>query len=378
MRERSESGTLIERDFIRLKPYYVYSILCMIVRTYSQWYNSMTQALIPVLEAREGAITKLCHWANSDLTHDNSDDFLILKECLDAKLSERTRRTYLYGYKSFAEFLGVSIPEAGRLLLSSSHGDANRTVFRFRTWLQDKGLAAKTINSKLDALSALVTFARVIDRITWTLDVDRFKVTKYRDTKGPGMTGFQRMLTCAEQRRDRLGIRDQCLISLLYDLALRRAEVSALDLDDVDLKAEEPRLTIRGKGRYEDEFMTIPIPTQALLAAWLKVRGPAPGPLFYNFDRSSKGRHNDRRLSGTSINRIVHKLAHQAEVKTSAHGLRHAAITAARDLTNGNVLSMREFSRHRDLNTLMDYCRNREDLAGSVARLVADRARLEK
>ena len=53
------------------------------------------------------------------------------------------------------------------------------------------------------------------------------------------------------------------------------------------------------------------------------------------------------------------------------HGLRHSAITAALDLTRGNVRAVQKFSRHRDVRVIERYDANRNDLAGQVARQLA-------
>ena len=55
------------------------------------------------------------------------------------------------------------------------------------------------------------------------------------------------------------------------------------------------------------------------------------------------------------------------------HGLRHAAITAALDLT-GDLRAVQRFSRHRDVRVLTRYDDNRADLGGVVARTVASAA----
>ena len=52
------------------------------------------------------------------------------------------------------------------------------------------------------------------------------------------------------------------------------------------------------------------------------------------------------------------------------HGLRHAAITAALDATNGNTRAVQKFSRHRKLETLSLYDDSRTDLGGQVAALI--------
>jgi len=46
----------------------------------------------------------------------------------------------------------------------------------------------------------------------------------------------------------------------------------------------------------------------------------------------------------------------------------HAAVTAALDLTNGNIRTVQSFSGHADPQTVMKYDDNRLDLAGDVAK----------
>ena len=58
-------------------------------------------------------------------------------------------------------------------------------------------------------------------------------------------------------------------------------------------------------------------------------------------------------------------------LKVWPHGLRHAAITEALDLTGGDVRKVQRFSRHRDLQTLTIYDDARIDMGGEVAKLVA-------
>ena len=61
-----------------------------------------------------------------------------------------------------------------------------------------------------------------------------------------------------------------------------------------------------------------------------------------------------------------------AGVRARPHGLRHAAITEALELTGGDVRRVQRFSRHRSLQTLLRYDDNRQDLAGGVARRLVE------
>jgi integrase/recombinase XerC len=77
-------------------------------------------------------------------------------------------------------------------------------------------------------------------------------------------------------------------------------------------------------------------------------------------------------MTRRSRHRIVRALgAHVGLGVVRPHGLRHAAITEALELTRGDVRAVQQFSRHRDLRTLMIYDDNRQDLAGEVARRLA-------
>ena len=139
-----------------------------------------------------------------------------------------------------------------------------------------------------------------------------------------------------------------------------------LDLEHLDL--ERGRLAIRGKGRAEREWLTLPAPTRHALADWLESRSPQPGPLFVNVDRARKG---SGRLTPQSVYRIVRSLGQKAGLgDVRPHGLRHAAITAALD-GGHDLRTVARYSRHRSIQTLTIYDDNRQDLAGMVAADVA-------
>ena len=72
---------------------------------------------------------------------------------------------------------------------------------------------------------------------------------------------------------------------------------------------------------------------------------------------------------------MVRALGAAVGLSVRPHGLRHAAIAAALDLT-GDLRAVRRFSRHRDVWTVGRYDDNRADLGGKVAQLVAATAAL--
>lgn len=284
----------------------------------------------------------------------------------------RTVEAYGRDLEDFRAFTGAaSVQAAADHLLSLGHGGANACALAYRAALVGRGLSPATVNRRLAAVRSLVKLARTVGVVPWSLEVPAVKSQRYRDTRGPGRAGFVRLVASLDARRDPKGLRDRAVCRLLYDTALRRGEVVALDVADVELAAAAASVSVLGKGRTERERVTLPAETRAAVAAWLAVRGTAPGPLFRSMDRAGQG---SGRLSTTSVYRIVRQLGDRVGIRARPHGLRHAAITDALDGSGGNLRGVAKFSRHRDLRTLERYDDNRTDLAGSIASLVAGRA----
>ncbi|MCI0340666.1 MAG: site-specific integrase, partial [Planctomycetales bacterium] len=218
-----------------------------------------------------------------------------LLEAFFAGRNPRTLLAYRADLEDFRTFLGAEdLPEAASRLLGHGQGEANAVALAYRAKLLERGLAPATINRRVTALRSLVRLGRLLGHVPWTLEIPSVRSEAYRDTRGPTLDEVRRVFGSAAERRDPKGIRDYALLRLHYDVALRRGEVVALDLADLDLAAGTA--AILGKGRTQKELRTLPEPTKAALAAWLAVRGATPGPLFTNFDRARKG----QRLTGTS------------------------------------------------------------------------------
>jgi integrase/recombinase XerC len=276
--------------------------------------------------------------------------------------SDCTRRAYSQDLDDFQRFLGVGkVSEAAHLLLSRGHGDANALALAWRANLRERELQAATINRRLAALRSLVQLAR-------KLEVKNVRAESYRDTRGPGRRGVRLLLDEVERRRDKKALRDRAALRLLYDLGLRRSEVVALDVDDLDLDAGT--VAVLGKGRTQKTSLTLPEPTKAALQKWLEARGTEMGPLFINLDRARKG----CRLTGTSLYRIVRRLGEKVGLRVRPHGLRHTAITEACKLAQAKGMGLEEvldFSRHSDVKVLMVYRDRERDVQGQLAALVA-------
>ncbi len=290
----------------------------------------------------------------------------LLRAFLNGRKPE-TITAYRQDLEDFQAFIRApSLEQAACLLLARGAGGANALALDYKAHLMDRELAANTINRRLTTLRSLVKLGRTLGLIPWTLEVEGVKAESYRDTRGPGRAGFRDMLDALAKRKDRKSMRDRALLRCMFDLGLRRAEVLGLDLEHLDL--EGSTVAVLGKGRTDKIKLTLPAETKRVLKAWIGVRGVAPGPLFCSMNRAQPGKG---RLTAIGLYGMVRELGRKVGLKVWPHGLRHAAITEALDLTGGNVRAVQRFSRHRDVRILERYDDNRRDLGGEVAKQVA-------
>jgi integrase/recombinase XerC len=273
----------------------------------------------------------------------------------------------------FARYLGLVDPaRAAALLVSGSAGHANALALGFLRAQLDAQLAPATINRRLSTLRRLVKLSKRLGLVDWLLDVDTLRSVPCRDTAGPGHGGWLTLLavgTALAASRTPKGTRDLAILRLLHDRGLRRGELIKLDLADVDL--DERRIAVVGKGRSEREWLAINRPTAAALEVWIRARGTAKGALFVSL-HEGKGRLE--RLTGAGVHWIVRSLGRRACLprRVWPHGLRHASITRALDLTNGNVRDVQRFSRHKSIATVTLYDDARTDVARSITDLIGE------
>lgn len=283
--------------------------------------------------------------------------------------AETTLRAYRRDVEDFRQFTGETTAVAAiETLLSAEAGPANALALRYRAHLLDRGLQPATVNRRLAALRSLVKLARLFGLVTWELETPNVRHEAYRDTRGPGKSAVRAMLKSAGETDTVIARRNQAILHLLYDLGLRRGEVAALDLTDV----EADRLQVVGKGRRERSPLSLPPVTRQVLSEWLSVRGNEPGPLFLNYDRARKG---DGRLSADHIYRIVRASGEAVGVRARPHGLRHTAITEACKAAQQNGIGLEEvldFSRHKSVQVLLLYRDRERDVQGKLAQLVAE------
>jgi integrase/recombinase XerC len=261
-------------------------------------------------------------------------------------------------------------PELVGEFLGLDRYQAMTLVLKYRRILSDRGLAPSTINTRLAAIKSLVGYARKVGECDYDLaDVEGVRVQTYRDTSGVNVSEYQGMIGVFD-RQTLKGVRDYAILRLLWDNALRRAELCQVNVKDFDPIGG--KLWIVGKGKSQREAIDLSSHSVQAIQAWLTMRGKAKGsePLFCTVDRATKG----HRLSGNAIYNLVRETGTRAGVYKvmSPHRIRHSAITAALNATNGDTRRVQKLSRHADLNTLTLYDDNRRHHQGEVTNILAE------
>ncbi len=291
------------------------------------------------------------------------------------KSSAMTRHEYEKDLRYF--FCAMSGREISEELVNDflkvTQSQANAALMAYKGYLRDLGLAPTTINRKISVVKSFVSAANRLGLCQFSLkdSVSSEKLKPYRDTSGITLSEFKQVVAVCDHVTLK-GKRDLALLFLLWSNALRRNEVSLLDLGDFD--PERGYLWVKGKGHNEKQAVNLSPKSIQVLCEWLSERGSrgisASSPLFIALDAKSAG----NRLSGDGIYKIVRRYCEKAGIKKrmSPHRIRHSSITTALDKSGGNVRKVQKLSRHKNLNTLMIYDDNRSQDQLELSELLSD------
>jgi integrase/recombinase XerC len=295
----------------------------------------------------------------------NSHDVEIWQDFLSLQIKSTTQRAY---GKSLADFClkvypAFSIADALQNFLLLSQSDALHQVLTYRKILIDLKLSSATINQRLSALKSLVDYARKRGLCGFSLsDVKGLRSQKYRDTRGRTVDEYRSVLAEID-RSTILGKRDYAICRLLWDNALRRGEIVSLDRSN--FIPQESRLMILGKGTLELHSIDLNPAVVTAINDYLLVKLDSDNSALFVSN-------NGNRLDGKDIARIVKKYAEPVGIDLSPHRVRHSAITAYLDVSEGNVRAAQSLSRHQNLSTLMIYDDNRHQLQGKASKDLGD------
>lgn len=160
------------------------------------------------------------------------------------------------------------------------------------------------------------------------------------------------------------GRRDRALLSVGFGAALRRSELCALKVSDLEFRREGVIIGIPfSKTDQEGEGQTVAVPNGVkvrpvqALKHWLEASGITDGPVFRSVNKG--GRVLVGALDPGSVARIVKRYAGAAGFDLddfAGHSLRAGFVTEA--LENGaDLLSVMRVTRHASVKTLQAYDR---------------------
>jgi integrase len=152
--------------------------------------------------------------------------------------------------------------------------------------------------------------------------------------------------------------RDAAFLALAYSCGLRRSEVVAIDLADLDLVSGELRVR-RGKGRKPRQ-LTLPPSALPAMEDWIEVRGSEPGPFFCPVLKSGRLLREAgqlARLSPAAAWRICRERGLQAQIQAPApHDLRRTWIGDLLDL-GVDLATVQKMAGHASASTTGRYDR---------------------
>lgn len=283
-----------------------------------------------------------------------------------------TRRAYGSDFRIFAHWCGAR---------GVSHLPAKpETVATFIAAEADAGTRPSTISRRL----AAIRYAHRLAGQPTPTDAELVGVT---------MRGIRRTLGTAKVKKapataevigkmlahvpDTLtGKRDRALLLLGFACALRRSELVALQVADLEPSGGGLRITIRrSKTDQEGHGQTVGVPAGGRLRVagqvtrWMQAAGITAGPIFRPINRH--GQVLPAALTDTSVAAIVKVYAGRAGLDPASfagHSLRRGFLTSAAH--HGVTLAkMKAVSRHKSVDVLMGYVDDAEmfkDHAGSA------------
>jgi integrase len=204
--------------------------------------------------------------------------------------------------------------------------------------------------------------------------IRRSKGTTQRQAAPATVPILRRLIdTCGD---DLMGIRDRALLLLGFAGALRRSELVALDLADLDFTLEGLVVTIRrsktdqeGAGRtlgipYGADLITCPVRS---VRAWMEAAKLERGPLWPHLDRWSH--IGDRPITDRAVALIIKRHAQLAGLDASlfsGHSLRAGLATAAAE-ARLSALEIQAQTGHKSQEMVARYVRRGSLFRGNVA-----------
>lgn len=153
--------------------------------------------------------------------------------------------------------------------------------------------------------------------------------------------------------------RDKAMINLFIRCGLRCSELVNANIEDIGTRDGLKVLYVKGKGHNEkDDFVVLTNDMLEILDKYLVMRKNYidKSPLFSSISNRSYG----KRLDSSTVRAKCKDYLRSVGIDTprvSTHSFRHTAITLS-ILAGSNLVDVKDFARHTDINTSLRYIHN--------------------
>ena len=269
----------------------------------------------------------------------------------------QTRRAYQQDVQAFMGFTGIEHPAQLRSV-TRAH------LLAWRRDLEQRGLAGASIRRKLAALSSLFDSLCEANAVIHN-PVKGVKRPKLDSTEGktPAIGDHQaRALLNAPDATTLQGQRDRAILSTLLYHGLRRAELCALTVGDVQPRRGVVHLRIHGKGG-KLRYVPLHPGTAELIDTYLQAAGHGADRTGALFRPIKNNRHGDRRASVTAdgVYKMLAGYAATLNIRVAGfgpHALRATAATNALD-HEADIAKVQEWLGHANIATTRLYDRRK-------------------
>lgn len=268
-----------------------------------------------------------------------------------------TRRAYQNDVRDFMLFAGIREPQEFRIV-ARSH------LIAWRKLLESRNLAAATIRRKLSAVASLFDHLCESNAVTHNpCDGVKRPNLGSNEGKSPALGDDQaKLLLDAPPEKTEKGLRDRALLSTLLFHGLRRAELCALAVGDLQSRRGVPHFRVHGKGG-KMRFVPVHPGTLERINDYLALAGhgeDSKGALFRPVRNPVDG-VLEKQLTGDAIFKLVRFYAMKLGLDAKAicvHGLRATAATNALD-HQADIAKVQEWLGHANIATTRLYDRRK-------------------
>ncbi len=276
---------------------------------------------------------------------------------VDKGLTSKSQENYSMFLNKFIQFLdNKNISNLKPHELTSQHIWQYK-LFLARSRSSNTGQTLKKTTQRyyLIALRGLLNY--FTDKDIESLPSDKIKLGKDVDAKQNikflSIDQIRKLLESPDTRKIK-GLRDRAILETLFSTGLRVAELTSLNISQLDLKQNEMELSITGKG---NKTRTVYISKRATdwIKAYLQKRQDNSPALFINL-RKQVNIDDEQRLTTRSIERVVKHYVKLTGLPsyTSPHTLRHSYATDL--LSQGaDLRAIQEFLGHSSIITTQVY-----------------------